>query len=402
MKRARTFEDSLGAPPVRIVIPGDHVGYLIGKGGATMRGVTSETGAGVHVDEVPLENGSKVLTINGPPDRREAALERILNMLRKVFKITDDSLPCSVVAFIPGEFAALVIGARGRMVQDINRQSGADVQVAPQRTGQTDRPVTVTGTCRQIVHAVHLIHEVIETHLVKRQRAAGSRDQRDRPVDREHDGRDREPDSRDREYDTRDREYDRERGDRGDRERERGPRKDIERKRDWDIPPPPPRETGNHLEERDRERHRDGPARQTDRFDSKQPQPASAVESKAVHDDHPSLAPVSGTPTAATTPTATALGSAAGSAYIHINLLFPQAFVEYLVADHGEQIQAISQRTGCSIAIAPQPETQHNAAGMSERRITLVGSTLSNQNAFVLLQDAMIAYIHQPMLMFSR
>lgn len=162
---------------VEVKIPGNKCGLIIGKGGETIKRLSEQYGVKLVVvqDSSTASSGDKPLRITGEPDKVAAAKAAILEMLnptdnyhgRKDFgERRQYGGPGQSEAFIkvPGDKAGIVIGKGGESIKDINRRSGAHVEIDKSQRGAsdgTDKMFIIKGSQEQIQYAQQLIYEKI-------------------------------------------------------------------------------------------------------------------------------------------------------------------------------------------------------------------------------------------------
>jgi len=165
-------------------LPGNKCGLVIGKGGETIKRLSEQYGVKlVVVQETNAVQGSdKPLRITGDPDKVAQAREAVNGLIG----LKDDgrgggstneygsnrsysgsrSGQSEVLIKVPGDKAGIVIGKGGESIKEINRRSGAHVEIdKTQRNGEGagsgDKMFVIRGTSDQIESAQKLIYEKI-------------------------------------------------------------------------------------------------------------------------------------------------------------------------------------------------------------------------------------------------
>lgn len=170
---------------VEVKIPGNKCGLVIGKGGETIKRLSEQYGVKLVVvqETSTASSGDKPLRITGEPEKVAAAKGAILEMLnptdsyhgggggggRKDYGDKRQNYgggPNSSEAFIkvPGDKAGIVIGKGGESIKEINRRSGAHVEIDKSQRGASDgndKMFIIKGTQEEIQYAQQLIYEKI-------------------------------------------------------------------------------------------------------------------------------------------------------------------------------------------------------------------------------------------------
>lgn len=180
---------------IELKVPGDKCGLIIGKGGETIKRLSEQYGVKlVVVQETSAASGSdKPLRITGEPEKVAAAKANIMEMLNPTVpyggprdggnrggqqgggggggeyggrKPWENRGPNQSEAYIkvPGDKAGIVIGKGGESIKDINRRSGAHVEIDKSHRGASDgadKMFVIKGDQEQIQYAQQLIYEKI-------------------------------------------------------------------------------------------------------------------------------------------------------------------------------------------------------------------------------------------------
>ncbi|KAJ6767739.1 hypothetical protein OIU74_021584 [Salix koriyanagi] len=188
-------EDGDDAEPrmrVRLVVPNNACGSIIGKGGSIIKSFIEESHAGIKIS--PLDTDffgltDRLVTITGALEEQMHAIDLILS------KLTDDShylqnmhAPLSYAAYnstnhglngagvkfqhnkedhtnsvtigVADEHIGLVVGRGGRNIMEISQNSGARIKISDRgdfMSGTNDRKITITGSQR----AIHAAEDMI-------------------------------------------------------------------------------------------------------------------------------------------------------------------------------------------------------------------------------------------------
>ncbi|KAJ6323053.1 hypothetical protein OIU77_012809 [Salix suchowensis] len=185
-------EDGDDAEPrmrVRLVVPNNACGSIIGKGGSIIKSFIEESHAGIKIS--PLDTDffgltDRLVTITGALEEQMHAIDLILSKLTDdshylqnmhaplsyagVFFSGFDGIPYtyhnkedhtnSVTIGVADEHIGLVVGRGGRNIMEISQNSGARIKISDRgdfMSGTNDRKITITGSQR----AIHAAEDMI-------------------------------------------------------------------------------------------------------------------------------------------------------------------------------------------------------------------------------------------------
>lgn len=156
--------------PVRILVPSESVGAIIGKGGQTIRQLTQQTRAKVDVyrgDPMAPTTAlqEKVITIRGQPENCINACREIL----KVMKIDAESkgkpsdTPLKVLAH--NDYIGRIIGKQGNIINTIKKETETSVTVSSinDMSMNVERVITVKGDLENMIKALEIIHSKVKS-----------------------------------------------------------------------------------------------------------------------------------------------------------------------------------------------------------------------------------------------
>lgn len=184
---------------VRLVVPNNCCGAIIGKSGATIKSFIEDSGAGIKIS--PQDNNyigltDRVVTLTGSFEEQMRAIDLILS------KLTEDSLylqsmnaplsyPVGTAAYnanygpngvgarfpnnkedrgnsltigVADEHIGVVVGRGGRNILEISQASGARIKISDRgdfMSGTSNRKVTITGSLRSIRTAEAMINQKV-------------------------------------------------------------------------------------------------------------------------------------------------------------------------------------------------------------------------------------------------
>jgi far upstream element-binding protein len=147
-----------GPEAVDLTIPNGAVGLVIGRGGATIKGIQDRAGVHVQIPKVAdaHDPASRTITISGQVMHAvEEAKRMILDVVRQdaANKSGGGSggmqMPVpsnAVIVQVPDDRVGGIIGKGGAVINEIQTRTGTHVQIPPQpEPGTSMRSVSITG-----------------------------------------------------------------------------------------------------------------------------------------------------------------------------------------------------------------------------------------------------------------
>ncbi|KAJ1963423.1 hypothetical protein IWQ62_003217, partial [Dispira parvispora] len=169
-----------------------YVGFVIGRGGETLRRIEQTHQVHAHAEQDARDNPERMITIQGyTQEDCENAKEAILQLVRSAEDRVKDNLadPDSTVSpdpdaytirfTIPASRIGKIIGRRGDRLRELRDESGADIHVAHSHASDPatgERPAVITGKEEDVLKAKALIDQIIQQELPD----SGDHDQGDR------------------------------------------------------------------------------------------------------------------------------------------------------------------------------------------------------------------------------
>jgi len=169
-----------GGPPFastqdRVLVPREAVGFVIGKGGETIKEMMARSGAHIEVDRGDVDPATPTRVFNILGDARACATARMLigekvtgvlhNKPTSAAGIPNVMLPGTANSrelWVPGDRVGSIIGARGQVVRRLQEQSGATIVIHNERVNSaSEKLVTIVGGVAETDHAASLIEDVI-------------------------------------------------------------------------------------------------------------------------------------------------------------------------------------------------------------------------------------------------
>lgn len=156
--------------PVRILVPSESVGAIIGKGGQTIRQLTQQTRAKVDVyrgDPMAPSNAlqEKVITIRGQPENCINACREILKVMKAdaESKGKPSDTPLKVLAH--NDYIGRIIGKQGNIINTIKKETETSVTVSSinDMSMNVERVITVKGDLENMIRALEIIHSKVKS-----------------------------------------------------------------------------------------------------------------------------------------------------------------------------------------------------------------------------------------------
>ncbi|XP_070623091.1 insulin-like growth factor 2 mRNA-binding protein 3 isoform X3 [Erythrolamprus reginae] len=136
--------------PLRILVPTQFVGAIIGKEGATIRNITKQTQSKIDIHRKENAGAAeKPITIHSTPEGCSAACKIIMEIMLKEAqdtKYTDD-IPLKILAH--NNFVGRLIGKEGRNLKKIEQDTDTKITISPLQDltlYNPERTITVKGT----------------------------------------------------------------------------------------------------------------------------------------------------------------------------------------------------------------------------------------------------------------
>ncbi|NXF93329.1 IF2B1 protein, partial [Eubucco bourcierii] len=149
---------SAGAPlkqqpvdiPLRLLVPTQYVGAIIGKEGATIRNITKQTQSKIDVHRKENAGAAeKAISIHSTPEGCSAACKMILEIMQKEAKDTKtaDEVPLKILAH--NNFVGRLIGKEGRNLKKVEQDTETKITISSLQDltlYNPERTITVKGS----------------------------------------------------------------------------------------------------------------------------------------------------------------------------------------------------------------------------------------------------------------
>jgi far upstream element-binding protein len=169
---------AMGQSHIKVAVPNNDVGLIIGKGGATIKSIQERSGANVQIPTGPDADNPMIRTLNITHPQLSGAefaktlIEEVLNS--KVnhqqnynnpyasTSYTPSSTDISIQIQIPDKDVGMCIGKQGCVIREIQQKTSTKLQIPSQPTpGQPNRIATVTGSVQGCTKVQEIINRII-------------------------------------------------------------------------------------------------------------------------------------------------------------------------------------------------------------------------------------------------
>nr|XP_022320954.1 far upstream element-binding protein 1-like isoform X3 [Crassostrea virginica] len=165
-----------GQTVVEIMVPGNKVGLVIGKGGETIKQLQERGGVKmvmIQDSNIPSAN-EKPLRISGDPQKCQRAKEMVLDLLAEkemenMSKGFNDygsygggGPPMEIP--VPRTAVGIVIGKNGDMIKKIQQESGAKVQFKADDGSSPERVCAIAGSPDKVQIAAQMIQDLLNDY----------------------------------------------------------------------------------------------------------------------------------------------------------------------------------------------------------------------------------------------
>ncbi|XP_078519680.1 insulin-like growth factor 2 mRNA-binding protein 3 [Lissotriton helveticus] len=136
--------------PLRMLVPTQFVGAIIGKEGATIRNITKQTQSKIDIHRKENAGAAeKPITLHSTPEGCSAACKIIMDIMQKEAQDTKftEEIPLKILAH--NNFVGRLIGKEGRNLKKIEQDTDTKITISPLQDltlYNPERTITVKGT----------------------------------------------------------------------------------------------------------------------------------------------------------------------------------------------------------------------------------------------------------------
>lgn len=150
--------------PYRCLVPAELTEPADGLGESIADSISKETGACVKISDgtdTPSIS-DRIVSISGTANQQAAACRHVVIRLR-IAQGVDNANKALFVVLVPSSAAGAVVGAKGQKVINLMKTSGAAISVSREVLPDLQvQPVTLTGTCEQVVAGTVGVNEILQ------------------------------------------------------------------------------------------------------------------------------------------------------------------------------------------------------------------------------------------------
>ncbi|KAG5856668.1 hypothetical protein ANANG_G00010360 [Anguilla anguilla] len=143
--------------PLRMLVPSQFVGAIIGREGATIRNVTKQTQSKIDIHRKENAGAAeKPITVHSTPEGCSAACKTIMEIIQKEAQDTNftEEIPLKILAH--NNFVGRLIGKEGKNLKKIEQDTNTKITISPLQDlslYNPERTITVTGTIEACARA---------------------------------------------------------------------------------------------------------------------------------------------------------------------------------------------------------------------------------------------------------
>lgn len=120
---------------VKLPVPNDKVGIIIGRGGMTIKGIQERTRSHVQIPLAPDEDNPQVRTLSVGGDTKEAVdsaqMEIFMCLQTHAQQSAQNSATNALMMLVPDDKVGIIIGKGGATIKDIQNRLRVKVQIPP-------------------------------------------------------------------------------------------------------------------------------------------------------------------------------------------------------------------------------------------------------------------------------
>ncbi|KAJ8903857.1 hypothetical protein NDN08_000390 [Rhodosorus marinus] len=158
------------SPKTSVPVPKEAVGFVIGKGGETIKELMHRSGAFIEVDRAETATASETRSffVSGSQEQIEAATtliqEKVAGVLHNKTETTSEPLPgtVNIDIWVPLDRVGMIIGSGGQVIKQLQERSKATIVVHNDKVNANgEKLVTIVGGPAESEMAQSLVQEIM-------------------------------------------------------------------------------------------------------------------------------------------------------------------------------------------------------------------------------------------------
>ncbi|CAA6672171.1 unnamed protein product [Spirodela intermedia] len=168
----------------RMLCTNDKVGGIIGKGGAIVRALQSDTGASIKIVDAIPDSEERVIAISARESsefQHSPAQEAVLRVYSRLTEAgVDKGSAVSARLLVPSQQIGCLLGKGGNIISEMRRATGANIRIflkehAPKCAQPNDEVVQITGSFQSVYDALlHITSRIRELTFPLKSPSIGS------------------------------------------------------------------------------------------------------------------------------------------------------------------------------------------------------------------------------------
>lgn len=140
---------------MRVLCPANKIGFVIGKGGASVRQLEQQTGARIQVEDGSPESEMRIIQVSSkevPWEPVSPTIDAVLQLQEKVSEMSEKG-DLTTKLLVPANKVGCLLGQGGHIINEMRRRTRADIRVyakddKPNYASSNDELVQISGNER--------------------------------------------------------------------------------------------------------------------------------------------------------------------------------------------------------------------------------------------------------------
>jgi len=145
-KRARTGDHV----EVTLLVASNDIGRVIGKGGETIKGIKSESGAAIHTSKLIQNVGVRTAKVVGTTEQVSSAIKLVISAISEEHP--------SITILAEHRSLGAVIGKQGVNIRQLREETGAKIYISKECIGNsTQKEIQISGELNGVTQALETV-----------------------------------------------------------------------------------------------------------------------------------------------------------------------------------------------------------------------------------------------------